>query len=319
MSPIQIRRSPAKSKPDQDGQPTPWEPKVRGSLRQGHMARLAEIAQGKDPVGGFFGPDALVWEAVRESAILLGGGRAALLQLAHPAVAHAIRDHSVVHQDMLGRFTRTMKSAYEVLFGSVAEATDISKRVYRIHAAISGKLDDVPGQDVAPYRALDPEAVFWVGATLIDTTILIFERMVRPLAPEEKDRMVRESIPFWVIFGAPAESCAQTWDDLHGYVVRRSESLAPLVGESARTQAALLFQPQMPLVQSVFDQIRLITAELLPASLQRAFRMELDPRERLLARSWLFAAERLRPRLPSLIRFVPAYHQARWRLWSARH
>jgi len=318
MSPIQLRRGSAKSNPGHDAQPIPWEPKARGGARQGHMARVADLAVGKDPAGGFFGPDAIVWELVRESALLLGGGRAALMQLAHPAVAHAIRDHSLVHQDMLGRFVRTMKSAYAVLLGSIDEATEISKRVYRIHAAISGKLDDVPGQEVAPYRALDPEALFWVGATLIDTTILVYERMVRPLTPAERDRMVRESIPFWVLFGVPAESCAKTWADLHGYVVRRSESLAPLVGESARTQAALLFAPQLPLVQSIFDQIRLITADLLPPPLQRAFRMELNPRERLVARSWLFAAEQLIPRLPSLIRFVPAYHQAQWRLWRAK-
>lgn len=318
MSPIQLRRGPAHNKPDHDAQPIPWEPKARDGVRQGHMARLAELAAGKDSMGGFFGPDAFVWEAVRESAILLGGGRAALMQLAHPAVAHAIRDHSVVHQDMLGRFTRTMKSAYDVLFGSIDDATEISKRVYRIHAAIAGKLDDVPGQDVAPYRALDPEAIFWVGATLTDTTILVYERMVRPMTLAERDRMVRESIPFWVLFGVPAESCAKNWADLHGYVVRRSESLAPLVGETARTQAALLFQSPLPLMQPVFDQIRLITAELLPTPLQRAFRMELNPRERLLARSWLFAAEQLTPRLPSLIRFVPAYHQAQWRLWRAK-
>jgi uncharacterized protein (DUF2236 family) len=141
---------------------------------------------------------------------------------------------------------------------------------------------------------------------------------VRPLEVAEKDRLVREAGPFWVAFGVPLETCPKTWAELHGYVLRRIESLAPLVGNSAQQQASLLFAPHPWLAQPVFDQLRIITAHMLPDSLRRAFKMELNPRDRMLARSWLFAAEWVRPSLPSPLRFVPPYHQAQWRLWNAR-
>lgn len=283
-----------------------------------HIERMTKLAAEKNPLEGFIGAGSLFWQCSRESVVLLGGGRAALMQLAHPAVAHAIRDHSVVHTDMVGRFIRTMKSAYGVVFDSVEDVMAISNRVYEIHKKISGQLDDVPGQPASHYHALDPEAVFWVGATLLDTTILIYDTMVRPLALKEKDRLVREIGPFWVAFGLPRETCPTSWRDLQSYVVRRTESLAPLVGDSAREQAARLFAPHPALTQPAFDQMRLITAQLLPDSLRKAFGMELNARDRMLARTWLFLAERMRPSLPEALRFVPPYHAARWRLWRGK-
>ncbi len=317
LNPIQLRAGAERKKSVAKTEAPAWQPPIKMNGRQRHLETLAAIALGKDPIAGYFGPESLMWQNIRESVVLLGGGRAALMQLAHPFVAHAVRDHSVVHEDMLGRFMRTMMSAYTVVFGSIAEVGVTSERVYGIHAAIAGLLDDVPGQDVRRYHALDPEAVFWVGATLFDTAIMVFERMVRPLEMAERDCLVREATSFWVAFGLPPETCPTTWADLHGYVERRVETLAPLVGDTARDQAALLFKPQVPFVQPIFDQLRLITAEMLPASLRQAFDMELNPQEHFVARSWIFAAERLTPWLPSPIRYVPAYHQAKWRMRRA--
>ena len=49
-------------------------------------------------------PDSLAWEIGRESALFLGGGKAALLQLAHPFVAHAI-DREAVRPGRFGLLT----------------------------------------------------------------------------------------------------------------------------------------------------------------------------------------------------------------------
>lgn len=317
LAPIQIRTGAAPSKKGPGNGASGWQSPTGVMDSDAHAASLAALAQGRDPGGGFFGPETLMWECTRESILLLGGGRAALMQLAHPAVAHAIRDHSTVHHDMLGRFMRTMASAYAVLFGSVDEALSISERVHHIHSAIWGQLDDVPGQEAGRYHALDAEAAFWVGATLFDTSTLVYEQMVRPFTPAQRDRLVREAGPFWGLFGVPAAACPTTWADLHGYVVRRVESLAPLVGDTARNQAALLFTSRVPFLQPIFDQVRLIVAHMLPASLSCAFGMKLGSKDRMLARTWLFAAELLLPWFPPRLRYVPAYHRALRRLRQA--
>lgn len=291
-----------------------WDPPRRLTSSAEREAQLKARVGERDPAQGFFGPASLVWTVTGETAVLLGGGRAALMQLAHPAVAHAVRDHSVVRSDKLGRLIRTMVSAYGALFGDVDEALTISERVYRMHAALSGVADDVPGQPPHPYRALDAEATFWVGATLIDTTLHFYEQLIRPLTPAERDRVVRESAPFWGLFGVPMGACPTTFAQLRGYVEARSQSLAPLVGGSARREAALLFEPPTPLLGPALEQVRLVVAFTLPAPLRGAFGMELDPQQRMRARTWLFAAEALMPRLPARLRFVPAYRAAQRRV-----
>ncbi len=56
---------------------------------------LAGISLGTaDPDAGIFGPASLSWRINRESALFLGAGRAALLQLAHPWVTASLAEHS---------------------------------------------------------------------------------------------------------------------------------------------------------------------------------------------------------------------------------
>jgi uncharacterized protein (DUF2236 family) len=319
MAPVPVRLNLDRNKPAAETNQAPeWQPPKKINGRQRHRDTLAEMARDKNPVLGYYGPESIMWEPIRHSVILLGGGRAALMQLAHPAVAHAVRDHSVVHEDMLGRFIRTMTSAYTIIFGSIGDVQAVSERVFGIHADISGNLDDVPGQEMRRYHALDPEAVFWVGATLFDTAVMVYERMVRPLEVAERDRLLREASRFWAAFGLAPESCPTAWKDLRGYVDRRVESLAPLVGNTARDQASRLFKPSARFVGPIFEQLRLITAEMLPDSLRRALGMDLDAQQRMLARSWIFAAEKVEPWLPARLRYVPAYHEARRRMRQMR-
>ena len=72
---------------------------------------------------GLFGTDSMLWRIGREASILLGGGRAALLQLAHPYIAHAIDDHSTMLTDIQDRCRRTMSAMFTLTFGDRAEAS----------------------------------------------------------------------------------------------------------------------------------------------------------------------------------------------------
>src|SRR5262245_31878617 len=76
--------------------------------REECASRLARLrAEVRDPRAGLFGPGSKVWEVNKEAISFLGGGRAALLQLAHPWVAWAIEHHSSTREDPVGRFQRT--------------------------------------------------------------------------------------------------------------------------------------------------------------------------------------------------------------------
>ncbi|NUM44484.1 MAG: DUF2236 domain-containing protein [Anaerolineales bacterium] len=97
-------------------------------------------AQRADPDHGFFGPQTLVWQVNRERINYLGGLRAILMQLAHPAVAQGVADHSNFQQDPLGRFVRTMSVVQDILFGPADAAIKAATRVYAKHARVKGIL-----------------------------------------------------------------------------------------------------------------------------------------------------------------------------------
>src|SRR5580693_8650905 len=72
-----------------------------------------------DPGDGFFGPGSVTWRVNRESAVFLGAGRAALLQLAHPWVAAALTQHSNLFGDPIARFHNTFRIVFTMIYGSL--------------------------------------------------------------------------------------------------------------------------------------------------------------------------------------------------------
>src|SRR5271170_4359764 len=98
-----------------------------------------------EPRNGFFGPGSVTWRVNCESAVFLGAGRAALLQLAHPWVAVALAHHSSLLNDAIGRFHSTFRVIYTMLFGTRAQALEASKRLYQLYTGIRGELPHAVG------------------------------------------------------------------------------------------------------------------------------------------------------------------------------
>src|SRR5215468_7037595 len=86
-------------------------------------ASLATLrAEIDDPRHGILGPRSVAWRIGGDLAVFLGGGRAALLQLAHPMVAYAIDHHSHTRADVAGRFRRTFRNVFAMVFGDLDAA-----------------------------------------------------------------------------------------------------------------------------------------------------------------------------------------------------
>src|SRR5690606_37999480 len=128
-------------------------------------------AQVDDPRAGLYGPRSVSWLVNRETVVFLAGGRAALLQLAHPFVAAAIDQHSRTRNDPLGRFQRTFSNVYAMVFGDLDRACASARRVHAIHRRIRGPIGAAVGSYRADsrYEANDEAALFWVQATLVDS------------------------------------------------------------------------------------------------------------------------------------------------------
>src|SRR5688500_6462105 len=69
-------------------------------------------AANRDHTGQLFSPHSIIWQVDREMALLLAGGRALLLQLAHPKVAAGVAQYSRFQQNPLARLQRTMSAMW---------------------------------------------------------------------------------------------------------------------------------------------------------------------------------------------------------------
>src|SRR5690348_18238702 len=85
------------------------------------QARVADVAS--PPVS---------WTVHRERLLLLGWGRAILLQFAHPLIARAVFEHSGFRGDPLGgwrRLQRTVSAMLFLTFGSERQAGQAAGRI----------------------------------------------------------------------------------------------------------------------------------------------------------------------------------------------
>jgi uncharacterized protein (DUF2236 family) len=255
------------------------------------------------PEAGLYGPGSVAWEVNRETLVFLGAGRATLLQLAHPAVAQAVADHSRVTRDPLGRFRRTFAQVFPMVFGSLDEAVAAARNLYRVHSRIEGRLPDG-----TLYAATDIEALVWVWATLTDTARLVYERTVRPLTPAELEAYYQASRLSMLLFGVFPEELPGSWAEFAAYFAARAASFNVI--PAARRLADELFTLS-PVLRPVLRRYLRFSAALLPEKLAGAFGYPRDP---AYADRVFELARRLRPLLPRLVRYLPPYLEAEARL-----
>src|ERR1700733_1588267 len=169
---------------------------------------------------GFFGPGSITWRGNRESAVFLGAGRAALLQLAHPWVAVALAHHSTLLNDAVGRFHSTFRVLYTMLFGTRSQAIEASKRLYQLHTSIRGELPHTIGSHVQGehYEANEVAALRWVYATLVESAILAYEFVLPPLTSAERQQYYEESKRMAALFGIPASALPVNWEAFTEYI-----------------------------------------------------------------------------------------------------
>jgi uncharacterized protein (DUF2236 family) len=268
-----------------------------------------------EPRNGFFGPKSVTWRVNRESAVFLGAGRAALLQLAHPWVAAALAQHSNLLYQPLSRFHSTFRVIYTMLFGTRAQAIEAARQLYRRHTSIRGELPQAVGAHPRGehYEANEVAALCWVHATLVDSAILAYEFILAPLSPSDREQYYAESKRMAALFGIPADALPPDWDAFARYTAEmfRSPQLSVDAGALALGQSVL---------SGVGTWVRpphwyhALTAFWMPPRLRAAFELPFGGREE----EALHRAARLLPRLygciPGKLRFVGPYHEAEARL-----
>lgn len=223
---------------------------------------------------GLYGPDTITWRLLRERALLLGGPRALLLQLAHPLVAAGVAEHSSFPRDALTRLRRTLDATLTIVYGSADRARAAAERVNTVHAHVHGTLRDAVGPYPAgtPYDARNPELLLWVHATLVDTSLTVYRTFVAPLSPRELERAWQESKIAARLLLVPDHVMPDSYEEFRAYFESMLTSGAIAIGERQRALARDVLRPPIRGVpRRTFDIPAAITIALLPEPVRRAY------------------------------------------------
>jgi uncharacterized protein (DUF2236 family) len=267
------------------------------------------------PVEGIFGADSVSWQINRESALFLGAGRAALLQLAHPWVAAALDQHSSLLAKPIARFHNTFRVVFTMIFGTAEQAFASARSLHQMHTRITGEIPEtVAGYEKSSrYEALHIPALKWVYATLIESAVFAYECVLPPLTIEEQAHYYAESKILAGLFGLPASALPANWSAFKDYVAEMFESDALGVGERARYMAQSIMTGANSWVH-VPHWYQALTAEWLPDRFRDEFGFRFGAGEEASAQRAHIWLPRVYSRLPNALRYVGPYHEAQDRL-----
>lgn len=234
---------------------------------------------------GLYSDDSVTRRINRENVLFLGGGRALLMQLAHPKVAAGVDEHSDFRSHPFRRLRRTILMTMAIVFGDRETALAAARGVNQVHARVKGH----------DYRALDPDLLLWVHATLMDTALVTYETFVKPLVPREREDFYQEFKLLGELLGLPSDKFPATLGDFHAYLGDMLER-GLRVDQRALSLAKLVMRPPTRLLPGpAMIPMDIITTGLLPPSLrgqyglawgtgqQRAYRLAVRTLPRLVA------------------------------------
>jgi uncharacterized protein (DUF2236 family) len=227
----------------------------------------------------------IAWRINAERIVLLGWGRAILLQLAHPLVAAGVHDHSGFRGTPYAAASRLFHTVHAMLaltFGDEPTRERTLEAIRTIHRRVNGVLPHATGAYPAGtrYSAEDPALVLWVHATLIESVILVYERLVGPLTAAERDEYCAEAAPVAVALAAREDEVPGTWTELRAYLDRMYASEAIVVGTQARELAKAVLAPSSSRLVAPAAWInRMVTVGTLPPHVREQYAMSWTPRQ----------------------------------------
>lgn len=254
-----------------------------------------------------------------ECLVVLGWPRAVLMQMAHPLIAAGVARHSGFRDGALaavGRLRSTVGAMLRVTFGTEDEAARTVAHIRTIHRHVNGRLHEPVGRFPAGtrYSAEDPDLVLWVHATLLDSVMLFYDRVVTPLSEAERDTICGEATWLPVALGARPEEVPATASGLDGYLQDTCRGGTLAVGADARAIAsAILRPPGGRLAGPLTWTHRLLTVGTLPDPVRELYGLRWTARDARRLAAVLRWLKRVRPVLPDVIALWPEARRARAR------
>jgi uncharacterized protein (DUF2236 family) len=233
------------------------------------------------------GRDSVSWKVNAEPIVFAGGGRALLMQVAHPGVGAGVEQHSTYARDPWGRLFRTIDIMMKLSFGSPEESARQQRILEKMHRRVQGTTDT--GE---PYSAFDVDLQVWVWATLVDTALLMYEQVRPRLRTADREQFYEESKLVAYGCGVPRGACPDTWTDFAEYIDHVVEHDLR-VTDSARAVAVAAMVPPLPfgIGDLVAGPNSLVTVGHMAPSLRAQYGFEWNAAKQRSLRRWTAAAK----------------------------
>jgi uncharacterized protein (DUF2236 family) len=252
------------------------------------------------------GPESITWKVNREVIVIAGLGRAILLQLAHPAVAVGVHDHSSFRGSFLSSFQRmrsTIGAMLSLTFGDTEQMITAAAAINTIHDRVRGRVREGVGE---AYSAHDPELQRWVHATLLESIPLTYELLVGPLTRVERDRYCSEAAIMEPLLGMQPGWLPRDSAQLDTYMREMLAGGSIVVTDTSRALArAVLYPPHWYGAWPAYRVMQLLAIGSLPPSIRRAYAFEWDERDVRAFARWMALLRTSLQLLPPLAREWP--------------
>jgi uncharacterized protein (DUF2236 family) len=257
------------------------------------------------------GPDSVTWKVNREMIVVAGWGRAILLQLAHPAVAAGVHDHSTFRGSLRASVLRlhsTVKAMLSITFGDTEQMITAAAGINTIHDRVRGRIGGERGE---AYSAHDSDLQRWVHATMLDSIPLTYELLVGPLTPQQRDQYCTEAAIMEPLLGMPPGTLPLQSAQLDSYMHDMIDSGRIVVTDTSRALArSVLYPPHWYLLWPAFRPMQLLTIGLLPPSIRQAYGFQWHARDARAFARWVTAIRASLAVLPSFAREWPIAKRA---------
>lgn len=265
----------------------------------------------RDRSVSLFDPNGIFWRVNREAVLLVGGGSALLLQIAHPLVAAGVAEHSGFREQPIRRLYRTVSSMQKIIYADRRTALAAASQVNRVHATVRGVLTEpTPVFPVGtPYCANDPALLLWVHAALLETTLRTYETFLPPLHASEREQYYQESKTIGALLGLTPSDLPEDYDAFSRYfdtMVNGPElHVTPTVAELAEQ---IIHPPISWFPRIAADALSIATTALLPEPIRKLYGLRWSPRRK---HAWDFVRRSIRRTLPYVPEVLHTSRRAR--------
>ena len=241
------------------------------------------------------------WQVNREMLLGLAGMRALLMELAHPLIAAGVANHSNFRARPFKRLYRTMRLMSCITFGGRKALGRAVQRIHQCHSSVQGELRLPAGchPSGCAYNANDPQLKLWVLATLIDSSLCLYELFVRPLSVEEKESYYQDGRRMGLLLGIPSARMPVDYANFAAYLQTMLSGGTLVVGAAAQEVAAGLLAG--PLRGRLVRAASFVSIGLLPKDLRVAYGLSWNEAQQKRLLKLAAICRRLRPWLPDLL------------------